>query len=123
MVAYLKDEGEQTVKAAKTLEDLQNARIGIPTGTLLSEIVHADLPATKGTIRLVTAQYPPFIQAVEGFYSGYEIEILAMFCRDRGYALEIEEANFDGILASVQSGKALKRHLSGRTDGVCSCRA
>ena len=92
-------------------------------GTLLSDIVHADLPATKGTIRLITAQYPPFIQAVEGFYSGYEIEILAMFCKDRGYALEIEEANFDGILASVQSGKALKRHLSGRTDGVCSCRA
>jgi polar amino acid transport system substrate-binding protein len=29
-----------------------------------------------------------------------------MFCRDCGYALEITEMNFDGILASVQSGKS-----------------
>ena len=215
VVAYLKDAGAQTVNAAKTLDDLQNARIGIPTGTILADIVHAalpdteilyfnaqadmvnalksgkidafaldepaarnvlvedaaldefpelldaaeyafaltknergealcaeldeyiqtlwddgtieslqakwfdsadlaalestdyrNLPATKGTIRLVTDQYPPFIQVVDGFYSGYEIEILAMFCRDCGYALEIDDANFDGILASVQSGKA-----------------
>ena len=97
-ILALKDDG--------TLEDLQVKWFDSPDLSVVETTDYRDLPATNGTIRLSTNQYPPFIQCIDGLYSGYEIEILAMFCRDCGYALDIEEATFDGILAAVQSGKA-----------------
>ncbi len=37
--------------------------------------------------------------------AGYDIDLLARFCKAYGYGMEIQSMNFDGILASVQSGK------------------
>ena len=96
----------QTLWDNGTMEALQAKWFDTPDLSKVESTEYRGLPATNGTIRLITTQYPPFIQSVEGFYSGYEIEILAMFARDCGYALEISEATFDGILASVQAGKA-----------------
>lgn len=36
---------------------------------------------------------------------GFEVELAARFCSENGYCLQIDQMNFDGILASVQAGK------------------
>lgn len=64
------------------------------------------LPATNGTVNAAVFVSPPFAILKNGRYMGYEIELLASFCRDRGYALALTDLNVDGILPSVQSGKS-----------------
>ena len=67
---------------------------------------YSDLPAANGTIRLATTVgMPPFAVVSGDIYGGYEIELIAMFCRDRGYALTITDMNFDAVLPAVQAGK------------------
>lgn len=78
-------------------------------GSDLSSIESLDyslLPAEKDTIKMAMTQNPPFTYLMEsGIYGGLDIEVVGMFCRDNGYALEVEELSMDGILPSVQSGK------------------
>ena len=93
----LRDEG--------TLERLQSKWFDCADPAVLESTDYRGLPAEKGTLRLATEQYPPFSLCVDGFYSGYEIELISMFCRDRGYALDIAEMNVDSVLPGVQSGK------------------
>ena len=88
-----------------TLERLQSKWFDCADPAALESADYRGLSGEKGTIRLATEQYPPFSLCVDGFYSGYEIELIAMFCRDRGYALEIAEMNVDAVLPAVQSGK------------------
>ena len=87
-----------------TLARLQSKWFDCADPAALESTDYRGLPPEKGTIRVATEQYPPFSLCVDGFYSGYEIELLSMFCRDRGYALEIEEMNVDAVLPAVQSG-------------------
>ena len=49
---------------------------------------------------------PPFAILLNGQIAGYEVELIAMFCEKYGYALEVDEMYFDGLLSAVQSGKA-----------------
>nr|MCR4923231.1 transporter substrate-binding domain-containing protein [Lachnospiraceae bacterium] len=41
----------------------------------------------------------------DGNNVGYDIDIVVNFCRDRGYALELLDADFSGRIPSVQSGR------------------
>ena len=64
------------------------------------------LPATNGTLTLGTeGLYPPFNFVKNGQVVGYEIDIVARFCREYGYGLKVEMMDFDAILPSVQMGK------------------
>ena len=65
------------------------------------------LTGENGTIQLVasTNAGEPFVYVRNGECVGYEIDILYRFCRANGYALEMVDTNFDGILASISSGK------------------
>ena len=66
----------------------------------------ASLPATNGTLQMATeADYAPFTYVRDGRVVGYDLEIVALFCQERGYGMQIVNMNFDGILPSVQSGK------------------
>ena len=95
----------RALKADGTLEALQHKWFDAADPGRVESTDYRGLPAENGTIRLATEQYPPFSLCVEGLHSGYEIELLAMFCRDRGWALEISEMNTDAILPAVHSGK------------------
>jgi polar amino acid transport system substrate-binding protein len=88
-----------------TMKALQEKWFDSKDLTAVEMMEYSGLPAVKGTIRLATIQYPPFVFSVDDQYSGYEIELLAMFCREKGYGLEITELTPDGVLAAVQSGK------------------
>ena len=66
-----------------------------------------EVPAgEKGTLRMATAaQYDPFQYVRDGQVVGYDIDMVAQFCIECGYGLEIVDMNFDGVLPSVQTEK------------------
>jgi polar amino acid transport system substrate-binding protein len=66
-----------------------------------------EVPAgEKGTLKMATAaQYDPFQYVRDGQVVGYDIDMVAQFCIQNGYGLEIADMNFDGVLPSVQTGK------------------
>jgi len=67
---------------------------------------YTSLPDTNGTIILGTdPEFPPFEYMKNGECVGIEIELAALFCKEYGYALKIESANYSGLLAGVSSGK------------------
>ena len=64
------------------------------------------LPADNGTLTMATtASQIPYDYVRDNKIVGFEVELATLFCRENGYALKVEDMNFDGILASVQSGK------------------
>ena len=65
------------------------------------------LNGKNGTITLATQTgAPPFNILLNGEVTGYEIELVELFCEKYGYDLVIKEMYFDGLLPSVQTGKA-----------------
>ena len=67
---------------------------------------YENLPDTNGVIKFaVNIEIPPFSYVRDNKIVGYEIEIIARFCKEKGYKLEIEVIDFSGLLASVASGK------------------
>lgn len=53
-----------------------------------------------------TSSMQPFDYIKDGNYAGYEIALVASFCKEYGYGLEIEDSNFASVIAAVSSGKA-----------------
>ena len=65
----------------------------------------SNLKGTKGTIRLGTeANCPPFEYQKNGKYAGYELDLISRFCREAGYALEIQDVPFDSLIMGLESG-------------------
>ena len=66
---------------------------------------YSQLKADNGTLTVALFQCQPFSFLKENGYGGYDVEILALFCQEQGMALEIVDANVDGVLPLVQSEK------------------
>ena len=67
---------------------------------------YTTLPAKNGTLKMATAGVsPPFSYVENEMVIGYDIDVIARFCKENGYALEIVDMNFDGIIPSVSAGK------------------
>lgn len=67
---------------------------------------YTSLPAENGTLRMATAAIQiPFAYVRDQRIVGFEVELAARFAAENGYNLQVEQMNFDGILAAVQSGK------------------
>ena len=61
----------------------------------------------KGMIRFAeTAHTAPFGYMQYGRLTGYEPDLVARFCREKGYGLSYDISNTAGVLAAVQSGKS-----------------
>ncbi len=59
----------------------------------------------KGTIRFATeAQCPPFDYIKDGKIVGYEIDVIARFCREAGYALTVQDVPFDSLIMGLETG-------------------
>ena len=68
--------------------------------------VYEALPAVNGTLRMaLDPALPPFTFVLNGDEVGYDVDIAARFCEANGYALKIVPMDFNGVIASVQSGK------------------
>lgn len=96
-VSSMKESGELEKIFKKWTEGAEDERT-VPDYT--------SFPATNGTLVMATeGAYVPMNYFENGQLVGIEIDLAARFCKDNGYALQIEAMNFDGILAAVQTGK------------------
>ena len=69
-------------------------------------IDYSALPDTNGTLHMATTGTQiPFTYVRENMLVGYEIELAALFCEENGFRLQADQTTFDGIIASVQTGK------------------
>ena len=69
---------------------------------------NVDIPASggRGTLKLVTCtSNKPFSMMLNNEYAGFDIAVIAGFCKDRGYGLAIDDSDFAGMLAGVTTGK------------------
>ncbi len=67
-----------------------------------------DIPKTgeNGTLTFATTStLKPFSFKINNQHVGYEVDIIAGFCREYGYALKIEDIDFTGILGGITSGR------------------
>ena len=64
------------------------------------------LSGGNGKLSLATeAANAPFVYIANDDIVGYEIDVAYRFCKEYGYALEIVDMNFDGIIPAVSGGK------------------
>lgn len=72
------------------------------------KVVDTDsLTGENGTLQFVTeASTPPFSYMKDGRIVGYEVDLAARFCKEHGYALEVTNITFAGLLASIASRKS-----------------
>ena len=67
---------------------------------------YSSLPAEKGMLSVASeVAYPPFEYMKDGRAVGFDIDIVAKFCREYGYGLSVVNMDFNGVLPAVQSGK------------------
>lgn len=67
----------------------------------------ADADHSNGTLVMATnAAFEPYEYIANGEVIGIDAEFAAAICDKLGYALEIEDMEFDSIIPAVQSGKA-----------------
>ena len=65
-----------------------------------------DLTGVNGTVKVVTTSTDmPFSYIKDGKNVGYDIDLVARFCRDRGYALVLGDVDFSGRIPAIQSGQ------------------
>ena len=70
------------------------------------EAVEIPTSGENGTIVLGTcSSVKPFAMMLDNSYAGFDIAVVAGFCREYGYGLSIEDTEFASVLAGVQSGK------------------
>lgn len=68
---------------------------------------YESLPATNGSIVMATSGMSfPFNFMLNGKIVGYECELIARFCQEYGYSMQVMQITFDGIIPAIQSGKA-----------------
>lgn len=66
----------------------------------------SSLPDKNGTLVIGTDPlFPPLEYLDNNRVIGYEIELVSLFCKERGYKPDIRKADFDGIIAGVSAGK------------------
>lgn len=62
---------------------------------------------TNGTLVMATnAEFPPYESIANGTVVGFDVDMMRAVCDKLGYTLEVENIDFDSIIASVNSGKA-----------------
>lgn len=87
-----------------TLSELQDKWLRYDSGDYDVDI--SDLKGNDRTIVFATScSGKPNAYYYNNAPTGYEVELAAMFCRERGYNLDIEVTDFAGIIPGIVSGK------------------
>ena len=91
-------------RADGTLQEIDEIWFGVDEARKLVDM--SDLSGENGTIRVVTtAEDMPFSYIKDGKNVGYDIDLIVRFCREAGYALELDSVDFSACIPAVQSGK------------------
>lgn len=67
-----------------------------------------DIPETgeKGTLKMATCtSLKPFSFVLDNGYAGFDVALVAEFCRDCGYALRVDNMDFAGVLSGITAEK------------------
>ena len=102
MNVFLKEISANGVK-----EELEEKWINADDSTSIAIDINS-LPSTNGTLSVVTElAFPPF-EYFQGSdeIAGMEMEMLALFAQEYGYALNIENVDFSTVILSLTTGKA-----------------
>ena len=97
----------RTIKADGTLKKISDVWIGFDESrkTLPD---YENYPATNGIIKFaVDNTTPTFSYVKDGRIVGYDVDLLARFCKAYGYRPEPSPMNFSAELSAVNSGKCL----------------
>ncbi len=87
-----------------TMQDIQDIWLGADEDRKTVEL--SDLTGENGTVRVVTTSTDmPWSYVKDGKNVGYDIDLVARFCRERGYALELGDVDFAGRIPAIQSGR------------------
>ncbi|MBQ3270277.1 MAG: transporter substrate-binding domain-containing protein [Clostridia bacterium] len=87
-----------------TIQALEDIWFGADEGRKTVDM--SGLTGENGTIRVVTTSTDmPFSYIKDGKNVGYDIDLVVRFCRDRGYALELGDVDFNGRIPAIVSGK------------------
>jgi polar amino acid transport system substrate-binding protein len=93
------------LKADGTLQSILDYYIGGVEGAAPYQSP-ADVDHSKGTLKMGTnAAFPPYEYWEENEIRGVDADFARAICDKMGYALEIEDMDFDSIIVAVQSGK------------------
>ena len=67
---------------------------------------YSNLPNPNGTlIMAVDPSVPPYLYMKDRRIQGYEIDLAVMFCKAKGYGLNVESMSHNGVLGSLETGK------------------
>ena len=67
---------------------------------------YSRLPSTKGTLKMAAdVGMIPFVYMKDNKIIGYDIDVAVMFCKAKGYGLEVVPISHSGVLAALSSGK------------------
>jgi len=67
---------------------------------------YRELPDINGTLNFLTeGSFPPFNYVRGDLVVGYDVDIAARFCKEYGYALNVQPMDFSALMPAVYSGK------------------
>ena len=92
------------IRSDGTLQEMDDIWMGVDEEKKVVDM--SDLTGENGTIRVITTSTDmPWSYIKDGKNVGYDIDLVVRFCRDRGYALELGDADFSARIPAIQSGK------------------
>ena len=96
----------KTLEDNGTLDELVEEWTNLDKEELRQIEDYKNLPAPNGTLKLAAdTGVEPFSFIKDNKLQGFDIELSIMFCKAKGYGLEIIPMSLSGILAAIQSGK------------------
>ena len=94
-----------SIKADGTLKNINDVWFGDDESAKIIPD-YARYPDTNGTVKIaVDSESPPFVYIKDRKTVGYEVDIMARFCKAKGYKPKFLEVSFPAIIPSVVSGK------------------
>lgn len=94
----------RTLREDGTLELLKQIWLG--GNESLHTVDMSGLTGENGTIRLAVSHNVPFSYEKDGACVGLEIDLIARFCREYGYAFSFEWLDLTEVFAKIESGEA-----------------
>jgi len=96
----------EQLRADGSITEIRDSWLGAAENTEVPEI--SSLTGENGCLNFAvsTVVGAPFAFDQDGTILGYEIDLAFRFCREYGYALNITDYDFSGLLDAVQSGRA-----------------
>ena len=93
------------IKSDGTLEKINDIWLGYDEN-LKTVLEYEKLPDLNGTIRItINNETPPFEYVKDGRIIGLEVDVIARFCKEKGYKPVLVPGNFSSLIPAVASKK------------------